>query len=198
MAIKSLQHSSLTDNIFYRSMLAGNTAYSPSDEDILAEEVLTSSQASVTFSSLDTLAAGYQHLQIRMTTRTDLSGAEDSFFINFNDDFSSNYSWHFMFGNGSSVNVGQNSSTTGIYPFAVSGNTQASGSFGAHIIDIVDAFESTKNTTIRALAGYAGGTNRIALASGMWNNTSSIQSLALDPSSSNWTTGSRFTLIGLK
>jgi len=29
MAIKSLLHSSLSDNRFYRSMLVGNTAYSP-------------------------------------------------------------------------------------------------------------------------------------------------------------------------
>lgn len=198
MAIKSLQHSSLSDNRFYRSMLVGNTAYIPSDEDILAEEVLPSSQATVTFSNLGTLAAGYQHLQIRATARTDRSGSNvDMLNMTFNSVTSGSYKSHSFVGTGSIVDVPQTSnSNTYMYGFRASAATATSDSFGAGVIDILDAFETSKYTTVRGLGGTD---TQLWFTSGLFMSTNAVDSITLDPDAgSNILTGSRFTLIGLK
>ena len=98
MAIKSLSSSSLTNNVFYRSLLAGNEAFNPSDEDVLAETVLTSSASSVTFSSLDTLAAGYQHLQVRFVARDSFSANDRAVDVRINGDSVDKYSSHRLLG----------------------------------------------------------------------------------------------------
>lgn len=189
MAIKSLQHSSLTDNIFYRSMLAGNTAYEPSDEDILAEEVLTSSQASVTFSSLDTLAAGYQHLQIRTVAKSATKVWGE---LRVNGDSGANYSRHELRGNGSSVTSYANASYSR-YRYGVHSNV-----WGASVIDLLDPFETTKNKTFRAFSGWVGA-DGVQLTSGAWYNTTAISSITLFLDNADlYQIGSRFTLIGLK
>jgi hypothetical protein len=132
-----------------------------------------------------------------MITRTNLAGAEDSILVRFNSDSGNNYAWHFLFGNGSNVFSAAGSSTSSIYPFAVVGNTQASGTFGVHMIDILDFSSTNKNKTLRSLTGFAGGTNRIALASGFWNNTNSINNITITPSGSSFLTGSRFSVYGV-
>ena len=203
MAIKSFTRSTIENNIFYRSMLAGNAFYNPSDEDILAEEVLTSSQASVTFSSLDTLAAGYQHLQVRMTNRQDRAVTGfDRVAIRFNGDTGTNYAGHYVYGNGSSVSsvawaASKSYALGGITIF----NGDTSGAFGANVIDILDPFETTKYTTTRTLGGAeAAGQKWIGLHSGLWMNTAAVTSITIFGESSTYDclTGSRFTLIGLK
>jgi len=200
MAIKSFTRSTIENNIFYRSMLAGNTAFSPSDEDILAEEVLTGTQSSVTFSSLGDYAADYQHLQIRMTLRNDLSTNEAQSFIKFNGDTGSNYTYHYLLGNGSSVSSGSSTSRQLTWAGTSAGNTAGTNVFSASIIDILDPFETTKYTTTRVFSGIASPTNVVFLNSGVWMNTAALTSIELRPqvSSNNWVSGSRFTLIGLK
>ena len=203
MAIKSLQHSSITDNIFYSSMLAGNAAFDPGDEDILAEQVLSSSAASVTFSGLDTLAAGYQHLQIRALTRNDGSGTTSSttrLLLRFNGDTAGNYSTHSLFARGSSVVSTAATNNADIWVSTDDISTGATANaFQASVLDILDPFETTKYTTVRALAGFAASHNYIGLNSGSWRNTTAITSITYLPASaSNFLTGSTFTLIGVK
>jgi hypothetical protein len=199
MAIKSFTRSTIENNIFYRSMLAGNAFYNPSDEDILAEEVLTSSQASVTFSSLDTLAAGYQHLQIRYVIRTNRSGSNnDVIRVELNGDSSASYRWHQLAGNGSSVSSSASGADTAMWASYVSTQDHASGVFGAGVIDLLDCFETSNNTTIRTLGGTTGAITQINLTSGAWFNTAAVTSVKLFQYGSTMDTNSRLTLIGLK
>jgi hypothetical protein len=200
MAIKSFTRSTIENNIFYRSMLAGNDAFDPSSENILAEEVLTSSQASVTFSSLDTLAAGYQHLQIRMTARSTRNATSSDFDFRFNGDSGTNYTWHYMRGSGSAMESAGTGGLDSVRGYqTLTGATNTSGSFAATVIDILDPFETTKNTTIRFFTGFTGSLNRVLLESGVWLNTDAVTSITLDEYyGSNFAAGSRFTLIGLK
>jgi hypothetical protein len=79
------------------------------------------------------------------------------------------------------------------------GNTNVSGSFAVGTIDILDAFESTKNKVTRSLSGYVGGNSAIALKSGLWVNTAAITQIDL----TNWdgashAAGSRFSLYGIR
>lgn len=197
MTIKSLSHSSLTDNLFYRSMLVGNTAYDPGSEFVLAEEILTSSQASVTF-DVTGLGSTYQHLQLRIVARTDRAELGDVVKVNLNSDTGSNYAHHQLYGNGSSVFSIAATSQTSMDFWRIAGANSAANIFGAIVMDILDPFETTKNTTIRALAGQAGGVTEVYLESGFWNNTAAVTTIALDQIGSNFVSGSSFTLIGVK
>jgi hypothetical protein len=202
MAIKSLQHSSLTDNIFYRSMLAGNTAYEPSDEDILAEEVLTSSQASVTFSSLNsTYGADYQHLQLRIVTRDNrgISGT-NNIRLQVNSDGGSNYADHGLYGNGSSVLSYANTSESQFNALSINpSNSDTADAFGAGVVDFLDCFETSKYLTMRSLNGVTvAAASTIRLSSCVWMNTNALDTILIYPSSASFVAGSRFTLIGLK
>lgn len=202
MTTKSLLHSSLLDNLYYNSMLVGNEAFvPPSDEDILAEEVLTSSQASVTFSNLvSSYGSDYQHLQIRFTARDNRTSYTSSgWYMQFNGDTGSNYTGHILYGNGSSVvsynDAGWTNASLVIVGHAASANATANA-FAGGVVDILDPFETTKYTTSRALTASP---NSINLDSQLWNNTNAVDSISIIQGSSNqFVAGSRFTLIGLK
>lgn len=199
MAIKSFTRSTIENNIFYRSMLAGNAAFSPPSEVILAEEVLTSTQASVTFSSLGTLAAGYQHLQIRMATRDSRAVTANFIEMRFNADTGANYVTHKLDGDGSSVSSSAYTGLTFIRPVVEPGANAGANIFGASIIDILDPFDTNKYATTRTLGGYEAASPReVSLASGLWMDTSALTEVLLRPQSGSFVSGSRFTLIGLK
>jgi hypothetical protein len=162
--------------------------------DLLETQVLGSTTASVTFSSLSTYATTYQHLQLRIVGKTDRAATNDNVLMRFNGDSGSNYSFHHLRGSSSSVTSGSNINETKIVARALGGNT---GNFGAVMIDILDAFETTKNKSTRHFGGYS--TDIVELGSGSWRNTAALTSILLDQDvGSNFLTGSRFSLYGWK
>lgn len=159
--------------------------------DLLETEILTSTQASVTFSSLGDYSADYQHLQIRMVCGAN-SGSGSTFVnVAFNSVGGTSYAWHRLQGNGSSASS-----------FGTSNQADAEierigiNNFGAIIADIFDPFESTKNTTMRALGGYAG--ERVSLNSVLFNDSSALTNIELDSGAGSFIIGSRFSLYGLR
>ncbi len=169
--------------------------------DLLETQVLASSAASVTFTGLDTLAAGYQHLQVRSVQRSD--NAVDNISnvnLRFNSDTGANYAFHWLEGDGSSVDSADFSSQTLIaIRRAIPRDGATADSFGASVIDILDFSSSTKNTTTRALAGVNTASNsNIALSSGLWADTDAVTAITLTSASGNFKTASRFSLYGIK
>ena len=170
-----------------------------SDYDLLETEILTGSQASVTFSSLNsTYGSTYQHLQLRLVTRQNAAGSEP-FGIRFNGDTSSSHTMHGLYGDGSSANSRYEAANDAFDRIAYSGNSDVADGFGATIIDILDAFETTKYTTVRALSGETS-SNYITLTSGVYLKTNAIDSILIQKftGSADYYTGSRFSLYGLK
>jgi len=165
---------------------AGAGAY-----DLLETEILTGSQASVTFSSLNsTYGADYQHLQIRgVVCQTGGLGASNAEVKLNSNSLTEGHFLRGFAGSVSSVNYASNAY------FYING-TDASNEYSAFVMDFLDPFETTKNTTVRWLTGGAQSTEpQIQLGSGFWNNTAAITSIELVRS---WDTGSRFSLYGLK
>lgn len=199
MAITKLSTSGILDFAKYRSMLAGNTAFSPGSYDLLETEILTGTTASVTFSSLGSYAADYQHLQIRWVAGNTNTGTDmDNVKLNFNADTGANYSSHRLLGSGSSVNSYAASNAS--YCF---GGIVARGSSvipAANIVDILDWQDTNKYTTVRVLQGGTNTSqNLIGLVSGSWRNTATITSLTLAAESGDsFRIGGRFSLYGLK
>ena len=177
---------------------AGGAAAEPAYE-LISSTILGSNTPSVTFSSLGTYSSTYKHLQVRIVTRTVRTEINDSVISRFNGDTGSNYSWHRLIGNGTSVTSSAGTSQTYILNDATAGNTFTTNAFFAGVIDILDPYSTTKNTTTRTLIGGAGSYNAIQLNSGVWRNTASVTSFALEPlNSANWLAGSRFSLYGIR
>lgn len=166
--------------------------------DLLATEILTSSQASVTFSGLSAYAGTYQHLQIRYVARSTRAAQDSNLSLKFNND-SGTYRWHVLETYGSGSPISGTGTSTSLIVATESGNTNVSGSFAAGTIDILDAFETSKNKVTRSLSGYVGGNHVLSLRSGLWVNTAALTQIEL----LNWDGAShaqysRFSLYGLK
>lgn len=168
--------------------------------DLLETQVLASSAASVTFSSLSTYAADYQHLQIRAVERTDRGDAVDTSKIQLNGVTASSYAYHYLNGDGSSVSSSAGASQTRILGGVNIGGTGTTSAFGAEVIDILDPFETTKNTTLRIMSGEVNAVApQVRLVSGLFISTDAVTSITLAPNvGSNWVTGSRFSLYGIR
>ena len=202
MAIKSLQHSSLTDNAFYRSVLAGNDAFEPDDEDFLEEIVLSSSAASVTFSGLGAYS-DYKHLQIRAVTRdTRAISGTNNVLMTFNSDTGSNYrQLHVLKGDGSNASSYAEAQSSSIIPFGSPSANDTTNAFTAAVIDLLDAFSSNKYTTSRTLRGTnvaAAYATQVVLASGLWMNTAPLTDISFAPISASFAVGSRISIYGVK
>ena len=176
---------------------AGGAVASVDSYDLLATEILTSSQSSVTFASLGTYAADYQHLQLRVVARTLRSSTGDALLIQFNNDTGSNYARHLLSGNGSSASSEASASRSNIELFRLSGANDSTSSFGAILSDILDPFITSKNTTLRSLGGSTGDP-QISLGSGAWFNTASINTIKCFAFGGNFVAGSRFSLYGIR
>lgn len=168
--------------------------------ELISTTVLGSDTASVTFSSLNT--GVYKHLQLRITGRSTVAGNTDNVAFRFNADSGSNYVTHYLLGDGTSASSGAFTSQPYMYlPSNFPAASAQTNSFGGAVVDLLDAFSTTKNKTMRALNGYHGTPDnlygRISLTSGAWLSTSAITSIAIT-NSANFKTGSRFSIYGLR
>jgi hypothetical protein len=185
-------------------MLVGNQAYDPGSFHLLTTQTLTSGQSSVVFTSLNAYS-DYQHFQLRITTRTNRTGADsDPVVMRFNLDSGANYSTHGLIGYniGGSTAVTANGGTSTNHLFiseAMPVASSSANSFGAMVVDILDPFETTKNKTVRTLAGVKDAWSSVELRSGSWMNTTAVNSITILPLlGSELAANSRFSLYGIK
>jgi len=171
--------------------------------DLLESQVLTTSQASVTFSNLNNYASTYQHLQIRYVAKSDRSSGDgnDAMIVTLNGDSGANYNSHILIGDGA-VNSGFESYQNAMeYTYIAGTGGNITGVFGSGVMDFLDAFETTKFKTRRTLFNNSlgGSYKAVGLSSAMWRNTAAITSITFDQRyGSNFVQGSRFSLYGIK
>jgi hypothetical protein len=173
----------------------------------IATTTLGTTASSITFSSIPST---YSHLQIRMLAQTNRAtyGGDNFYFrVGLSSvDSGSNYSWHNLYGNGSSTD--SNNGTTASYINVLNGGclgTTAGSSFGSVVIDILDYTNTNKYKTTRALGGTddngasSGGFGfGIGINSGSWRSTSAIDTITLYPmNGSSFTQYSKFALYGV-
>jgi hypothetical protein len=170
-----------------------------SDYELIETQIVVgASTTSISF-DVSSFASTYKHLQIRMTARNSGgSGIGDTLF-RLNSDTGSNYSRHQLGGYDNGIFSGEASSQTSILIGKMPFTNQAASAFGASVIDILDPFSSTKNTTVRSLQGVPSATNAaIELRSGAWYNTASVTTISLTVAADTLVAGSRFSLYGIK
>ena len=184
---------------------AGAGVVAAGDYQLIRTEILTGTQASVTFSNLGDFASTYRHLQLRILMRSDTSGAsanQSVLTLNGNTSTSS-YAMHQIFGNGSSVGAEGISSGSlgGIAPtLRHPTSTGTSNVFAGGVIDILDAYSTTKNKVIRVLQGVQQSESSVRLSSGVFLSTASITSIGFAVQSGNgsYVAGCRFSLYGIR
>lgn len=171
-----------------------------SDYELIETQVLGSSVASITFSGLATYASIYEHLQIRAVVRTTRATFQNGYYqFTFNGDSTASYATHFIYQSGTTPLAFASTGNTSITAGWVSTQNAAANIFGATVIDITDAYSTTKNKTIRSLSGVSGGTDpRINILSGVYLKTDALTSLTFAGTDGNLITGSRFSLYGIK
>jgi hypothetical protein len=161
------------------------------DYELIETSILTSSASSVTFSNLGTYSSTYKHLQIRQVARATTNTTSR---IRLNGDTGTNYARHVLLGNGSTVGSFAATSASAMGGITV---VNTANVFSGGITDILDAYSTTKNTTIRQLSGVA--TTEINLFSGVYLNTASISSITiLLDGAGSFEVGSRFSLYGIR
>jgi len=166
------------------------------DYELISTTVLGSAQASVTF-DVTAFASTYKHLQLRIVAQG--TTANDSADLYFNNDSGSNYAWHSLYGDGSAVNTDNATNRSAGIPECPALLGSSYGVFSFAVIDILDAFSTSKFKTIRHINGRAVSSgNFIAQDSGLWRSTTATTSIKLQGRSYNINTGSRFSLYGLK
>ena len=204
MAVRSLKNSTLENFANYSSSM--NAGYSFQDYELIESVFLASAASTVTFNNLNQYSTEYKHLQIRLTARTTNTRVEgsDVVIVRLNGDTASNYSSHYLSGNGISMGSSAQTSVTSMERGPqVNNNYSAANVFGAGIIDLLDAYSTTKNKTIRQLGGAPPASPAteatIGLGSGSWRNTSAVTSITLASLfGANFVTGSRFSLYGIR
>lgn len=139
----------------------------------------------------------YQHLQIRGVCRNSI--ASDGLWMRVNGDTSNNYSYHLLYGNGSSAAAASGASVSQMAIANQTYSTSLANTFSCFIIDILDYTSTNKNKTIRAISGYdTNGLGEVRIASGLWINTSSINSFSFrDANGNNLVQYSTFSLYGV-
>ena len=169
------------------------------DYDLLETTILGSNQSTVSFTSLNsTYGSTYKHLQLRATIKVTRSGSGEGTLGMKINGATSNYRSHRLRGDGTSV-VSNNYSLA--YAFVgTPARADTSNVFAPLIIDLLDPFDTSKNTTLRTLSGINDSDNTIALYSGLYVSTSAVDSLEfIEPVvSGDFITGSRFSLYGIK
>jgi hypothetical protein len=180
--IKSALQSSLTNDVKYRNLDTFNV---PSSEYLISTTVLAEAASSVTF-DVSGLGSQFKHLKLVISARSSNSGTDlDESIIRFNSDSGNNYSNHQIYGtNGLAVTSTGQSGISYTNVFIVS-KAENADTFAGVEIDILDAFSTSKNKTLRALSGYYTSSssyrNLITFRSGAWFSTSAINSIYIAP-----------------
>jgi len=151
----------------------------------IATTTLGGTAADVTFSSI---SGSYTDL-VLIVNETCSTGSGLN--LQFNSDTSGNYSSIYIFGDGSSAVSGKQNNQS----FATFGNTGGS-TRGTTIVN----FQNYSNTT--TYKTYVSRTSTTGSVAGsyvsLWRSTSAINAIKLYPNSATWSSGSTFTLYGIK
>jgi hypothetical protein len=177
---------------------SGASSGGPSGTDfqLISTQVLGSSASSVTFSSIPQT---FKHLQLRMTARAATGGySQGNVGIKINAT-TSVYSYHGLYGQGSSVNSWGYANQTNVDQLSwMPGSTATASSFGAYVMDFLDYANTTTNKTVRSLGGHVSSADKaIVLSSANYRATSAITTLEIIQTDAfQYATGSRFSLYG--
>ena len=171
-------------------------------QSIATTTVGSGGTGTITFSSIP---SSYKHLQLRSISRTNRGTfSSDTILVRFNSDTGSNYSYHLLYAQGSSVFAFAGTSATSMQ--APTATTTASANpYAGGVLDVLDYGSTVKNKTLRVLGGFdnntgtSGSEGYVTFASGLWMNTAAVNTITLTPQNGTlFSEYSSFALYGIK
>jgi len=188
----------------YASQISGHL-FAPSGayDSIATTTVGAGGVSSVTFSSIPST---YTHLQVRILAQTNRSTyGRDALYFRLNSDSGTNYSFHYVAGDGSSAFASAAATQDKIITPELTTSTAGANIFGVTILDILDYANTNTYKTTRSLGGgdhngtVAGLGTQVQLNSGNWRSTSAINSITFYPNvGTTISQYSSFALYGIK
>jgi len=172
----------------------------PSTYLLIASNVLSSSQASVTFSAIPST---YTDLVLRMSTRTDRLNNTNmiSLFLNQDENSPTTTSSHTRIeSNGSAASSARNSNTSAIFGSYTSTANNTTSTFGSQEI-YIPSYLVAQNKPVSIIAFQetnAATPPLTGISAGLWRDTASVSSIYLYPQGFNFVAGSSFYLYGIK
>ena len=156
----------------------------------IATTTLGSAQASYTFSSI---ASTYTDLVLVMSIIAESNLGGQNALLRFNSDTGSNYSFTWMYGNGTSATSSRVSNSTSLgradfYTTTVPTTT---------IVSIMNYANSTTYKTALTRSGVTDSGAGTRANVGLWRSTSAINSITILTDSGNFGINSTFTLYGI-
>jgi hypothetical protein len=182
-------------------MLAGYVPIAGAYDSIATTTVDYPGMASITFSNIP---QNYKHLQLRFIARSNRASSLAYPNLQFNNDTTSNYVGHNLYGQGASVSADYFAANTSMFVGLCTGANSPSNtaSYGATVVDILDYTNINKNKTVRSLSGVGLNTNdsngQIRFVSGLWMSLSPISSITIFDATNRWQANSSFALYGIK
>lgn len=173
------------------ALLGGAIAPEVGDyESIATVTVGAGGSSTVTFSSIPST---YKHLQIRAISKG--AGSTTNATYQLNGDTGSNYSWHLLYGQGTSALAAGGANATFIY---LGTQSATASTFSTQIIDVLDYANTNKFKTTRNLVGYENNSaGEIGLFSGLWRSTAAVSSITFTLSTT-FQQYTHFALYGVK
>jgi hypothetical protein len=161
---------------------------------LIASQTLSSSTATVTFSSIPST---YTDLQITFSARQDTGDL--SCFTRFNGDSGANYNYKTLYGTGTAVGSGSGTGQSGLIGWQTAPSGTTTNSFGSTLLYVPNYAGSTQKsvsadfvTENNATAGYQ------MLWGAVWTSTSAINSVSFTAFSGNFIANSTFYIYGIK
>ena len=163
---------------------------------LISSQVLASSAASVTFSSIP---ATYTDLVLRWSARDDNANYTQATRLKFNGSAVSEYSWTQLYD--SAATVGSYTSGTDIsnqFAYASNGTSSTSNTFTNYEV-YIPSYTVARNKPFGAFGvNENNSTNGYIVASAhLWRDTAAITTILLYPNTGNYVTNSSFYLYGI-
>ena len=164
----------------------------PNTYTLIASNTLSTTTASVTFSSI---ASTYTDLLVKVSARTD--NTDTPIYIYFNSDTTNaNYSVRRLLGTGSAASSASFSAPYVIYADV---STYTASTFGNAEVYIPNYLvSSNKSMSIDSVNENNATGAEAVLTAGLWSNTAAITSIKFQPLTGNFATYSTFYLYGIK
>jgi hypothetical protein len=164
---------------------------------LISSQVLGSSAASVTFSSIPST---YTDLVLNFSAKDDRSSVSDSFTLQFNTDTATNYSYTRLTGSGSAAASSNASSSAPTIAGVVVASTATANTFSSNEIYIPNYLVSAnKPLSITSMNENNATAANMEAHAYLWRNTSAINQIVLKPFlGTNFVSGSSFYLYGVK
>ena len=167
----------------------------PATYTLISSNVLSSSAASITFSSIP---ATYTDLVIKGSLRNTGGTTIVSTRITFNSIAGTAYSYTYVMGSGSAASSGNNSNGSNTLLSYHNGSTSTASTFSSLEV-YIPSYTASQN---KPFSSFLSQENNLTAAfttatAGLLSNTATINSITLTPDANNWASDSSFYLYGI-